>query len=191
VTLSLPSGEHTVVQLEAGDQSESLKALAAEIAATAAGGADLVTIGSLDEGLARVADGGLAPEALRVAVHFKPTAGDGWLFSARDGVLRSQPFSAQTGYADEYRHVARDRIRALARRLHQDGVAYWRTRIPAAEYTELRVQVLDQRLEILARPLAGASPASAAEVRALQSLRRDITALHRFTIEQGQRKPSS
>jgi hypothetical protein len=191
VALAFSAGEHHVAQIETGEQSEALKALASDIVTLSEGPARLsTTIASAKEGLALIADGRLAPETLTLMAHFKALDGSGWIVEAQDGQLRSAPLDARAGYGSRKQLVqARAHILGLARTFDASGITSLPARLATADYTELQVQVLDKRSEVLARPLTGQSSPTPEQLQALMQIRAALDRMHRLVIKQGRNAP--
>jgi hypothetical protein len=188
VTLALAEGESTAVQLEGGEQSAGLKKLATEIIAPFEDPARRgTTVTSIEEGLAAVAQGRLAPEAFSLVAHFKPRDRTGWLLESRHGDLASRSFSERTGYGAARRLAsADDQIRQLARMMSD---AVLPSRLSLDEYTEVHVRVLNQRAEILARVFDDQPRPGAADRARFMKLRAELERLHQLVIEQGKPEP--
>ena len=188
VTLELPAGERTVVQLEGGEQSAALKRLAAEIIEPFEEPARHgTTVNSIEEGLAAVAQGRLGPESFSLLAHFKPRDGGGWLLESQHGRLTSRSFSERTGYGPAVRLASADnQIRELARVL---ASARLPSRLSLDEYTELQVRVLNRRGETLARVFAEQPPPEADELAQFVKVRAQLERLHQLVIKQGKPAP--
>jgi hypothetical protein len=188
VTLALPAGERPVVQLEGGEQSAALKRLATEIIEPFEESARHgMTVGSVEEGLAAVAQGRLAPEAFSLVAHFKPRDRTGWLLESQHGDLASRSFNDRTGYGPARRLAsADDQIRELARMM---SAADLPSRLSLDEYTELQVRVLNRRAEILARVFADQPSPGAADRAWFMKVRAELERLHQLVIKQGTPNP--
>ena len=188
VTLALPAGERTVVQLEGGEQSAALKRLATEIIEPFEESARHgITVGSIEEGLAAVAEGRLAPEAFSLVAHFKPRDRTGWLLESQHGGLASRSFSERAGYGPSRRLAsADDQIRELARMM---SAADLPSRLSLDEYTELQVRVLNRRAEILARVFADQPSPGATDRTGFMKVRAELERLHQLVIKQGKPDP--
>jgi hypothetical protein len=187
VRLALGGHERSVMQLQGGEQSPALEALALEIIALGATlGPTGITASSASDGLSKIAGGQLAPEALTLVGHFKPRLGAGWLIELRDGRIRSQVFEAPVGYhPPRILDDARDAVRALAHGLMESGVIALPPRIGLADYTELRTQVLDKAAELHARPFAGLPEPSPQAREAVERAREALAKMHRLVMQRG------
>jgi hypothetical protein len=187
VRLALGGHERSVMQLQGGEQSPALRALALEIITLCAAlGPNGITASSASDGLSKIAGGQLAPEALTLVGHFKPRQGAGWLLELRDGRIRSQVFEASVGYRPpRLLHDARDAVRALAEGLLASGVLALSSRVGLADYTELRVQVLDKAAELQARPFTGLPEPSAQTREAIERAREALAEIHRLVMLRG------
>ena len=159
-----------VEQVAGGERHAPLLELAAGLLARwrGAGEAGVGTAG-LDEGLAAIAAGTLAPETLRLTLHEKPelgTAGRGVLLELRGRELRGRTFSSATGYgAPRAAKLSREELRALARRLAELAPGRLPVNLFAATYLDLTLEVLDRRVAVQARRFAGMTATSHGDVQ--------------------------
>lgn len=180
VSVAVGDAAKTVVQIDRGAQSDALAGLAAGILARAeAGGRAGVGAESLDDGLRKIASGGLPAEALRVSVQQRGDAG--FLLQIRGGDAIARRFAAKSGFGAPRR--LRVNVRDLAKELQeiallQNGYA--------PEYTELRVEVLGRVEERLARP-ESAGRRDAGFGRAVEALR----AIAARTLTDGKPAPAA
>ena len=170
VRLSLDGTSAEVVQLQGGRQSAELRRLAGRILddcrMRAAGGIGAV---DLDDGLAKVANGVLAPEVLRVLVSRRPEGrtsregAQGWLLRV-EGPTASllEPGMTQPAVA----RLDGAETAALARRLREDGVAGLPLNLFAEDLTDLVVRVLGHEKTVQARRFAGATRATHGDAQA-------------------------
>jgi hypothetical protein len=172
VGLSLDGASLEVVQLQGGRQSSELRRLAERILGDckvkAAGGIGAV---DLDDGLAKVEKGALAPEVLRVLVSRRPEgrpAADG----ARGWVLRVEGGTASlTGPEPPGAEPVEARLdgaeaAALARLLREEGVSRLPVNLYADELTDLVVRVLGHEKTVQARRFAGLTRVTHGEAQA-------------------------
>ncbi|HEY6549197.1 MAG TPA: hypothetical protein VI589_14875 [Vicinamibacteria bacterium] len=165
VELSLDGATAQVVQLQGGRQSEALRRLAGRILDECSGPAAAgIGAESLEDGLAKIESGTLAPEALELLLSRRPEARPG-LENARGWVLRVAGRTATleggpSASAQEPLAVPLDsgELAALARLLREGGVADLPINLYAEEYTDLVVEVLDRERRVQARRFAGMTP---------------------------------
>ena len=172
VGLVLDGASRQVVQLQGGRQSGELRRLAERILdACRVRSASGIGAAGLDDGLAKVANGALAPEVLQVLVSRRPEgrpSADG----ARGWVLRVEGRTASLlGPGDPGPEPVEARLDdaeavALARLLREDGVADLPLNLYAEELTDLVVQVLGHEKTIQARRFSGVTRATHGEAQA-------------------------
>ncbi len=185
--VSLREGDSTkeVLQTVAGEQSKALETLVDDILAIAkpkAAQAEGIT--TLSEGLTRVAQNKLAPQALRLTVHRKPREGKGWLFRVQEGVGSLQIWNGSAYEAPMYWKLPEERLAKLASTLAAARLEAMPVNLYAQAFTELDVSVLDQRKTITARPFQGMQPTTHGEQQtrfdqtfgALERLEKDVLA---------------
>jgi hypothetical protein len=178
-----------VVQFEKGRQSGELRKLADRIYALCEPAARRgVEASDLEDGLAKIASGTLAPETLDVMLHRKPelnagTPTGGFLLRLSGRALTLRDFDAATGYAAP-RAASLDP--AELRRLAGELASRRPGRLPAnlwtTDYTDLEISVLDQRVAVQARQFTGMTHATGGEsqvdfdavVATLEALRRRL-----------------
>ena len=172
VGLSLDGASRQVVQLQGGRQSAELRRLAERIldacrvkAAAGIGAVDL------DEGLAKVATGVLAPEVLQVLVSRRPAGRPsadgawGWVLRVA-GRTASILGPGEPGPEPVEARLDDAEAAALARLLREEGVAGLPFNLYAEELTDLVVQVLGHEKKVQARRFAGMTRATHAEAQA-------------------------
>jgi hypothetical protein len=146
-----------VVQILEGEQSAELKTLTDrffEILEPLAQGG--LTAENLADGLKKLASGTLAPETLRVIVHYKPgprSVEPGFVFRVEDGIATRQAYKDEA-YGDTLT-LPDPRVRELAEALTAAELETLPANLYAREYSEISVQVLNRRKNVLARPFAG------------------------------------
>ncbi len=170
VVLTLDGVTKQSAQRAQGPQSEELESLAEEIfALVSKPEQDGVTAEDLGDGLAKVADGRLAPEALRVLLHRKDEdveAGTpeaprdaGYLLRLEGRRLRVSPFRQPGGYGDPVEtELDADRLGELANLLADDRVGELPANLYAGHYADLVVEVLNREARVQARRFANLSP---------------------------------
>jgi len=129
---------------------------------------------SLEDGLRKVADGTLIPEALRISVNapqlrsLASQTGQGWLMTLRQGTLTLQSHVLDRGYETVVdRPITTDEARALARVLLDDDVYELPSNVNTKGHTQLTVEVLNHGIDVMAR--AFASPKGDAATTAEQA----------------------
>ena len=181
VEIQLGDAGKRVEQIAGGEQHAPLLTLAAKLLSqwSAAGAAGTAATG-LDDGLAGVAAGRLAPETLRLTLHEKPelgTDGSGFLLRLRGREVVSRDFATGAGYGPERTfELSREELRALAGRLATLAPGRLPVNLFASGYLDLTIEVLGHRVVIQARRFAGMTADSHGTVqrdfdRLLESLR--------------------
>lgn len=162
VALTLGSESQRVTQLEGGRQSAELRALAEEILArVAARGEAGVRAASLDDGLAMVAAGELAPEAIDLSFHHQRDAAPDLLLRVRHGRVTVRRELPAGGYGDEgSRALAPATASHLAATLRAADLPALPFNLYSADYVDLRAGVLDHERAIQARAFAGMDAAT-------------------------------
>ena len=139
---------HSVVQLVDGPQSDELATLAAAILAkaSAAGG---VTATSLNDGLAKIAAGEIAPQTLHVELQRR--GGEGFSMQLRGDDVFVRPFAEKSGYGAPKRlRLSEDEVKKLA--LLMRDADHLAANVNAPDYTDFRVDVLNHAKEVQGRP---------------------------------------
>ena len=163
LVLELDGTSKQVMQLFRGEQSAELRQLAEHILdrcrAPASSG---VIAESLDDGLAKAAAGKLAPETVEILFHHKPTAdegSEGWLLRLKGLEVSSRTFRPGAGYAETLLlELHPDDLAALLRLLSEQAPSGWPVNLYAESYTDLKINVLDQRQSVQARQFADLTP---------------------------------
>lgn len=161
VALSLDGARRQVVQLQGGRQSDELRGLADRILDACRGKA-VAGIGAadLEDGLAKVASGALAPEVLQVLVSRRPEprpgtdGARGWVLRVEGRIASLEGESVRGPEPAEVRLDDGD-LTSLARLALEGGVAELPINLYAEEYTDLVVKVLDREKRVQARRFAG------------------------------------
>jgi hypothetical protein len=203
IVLTIGRQTQAVHQLALGDQSEELTELGTEILKMAeARGRDGVSVSSLSDGLKKISSGKLAPEALHlVAVRRKEQRGDadptdpedGWLLRVAGRRVEAQLFRASRGY-DPAREatLTRAEFRALLRKLRRADLADLPRNAYAAQYTDLRVEVLDRSRDVAARRYADITPKThGGKQKNFDRLYSDLRQLTKKVLESGQVAPAA
>lgn len=158
-------------QLDEGPRSEELKELADSILELGREpGTSGTTADGLDDGLAKIAAGTLAPEVLRVLLHRKPdaravAAGEtGFLLRIEGARATVQPYTGSYGDAVEI-DLTRPELAELAAHLAENRPGDLPLNLYANHYTDLVVEVLDRKREIQARTFTGITPSTHGEAQ--------------------------
>jgi hypothetical protein len=157
--VSMKSGgtSKEVVQILDGEQSVELKTLTdrffevLEPLAQSGPAAE-----NLTDGLKKVANGSLAPETLRLIVHYKPSPKSvepGFVFRVEDGIATRQAYK-DAAYGDTLT-LPETRVRELAETLAAADIETLPANLYASEYSEIHVEVLSRRKNVQARSFAG------------------------------------
>ena len=149
-----------------GEQSEDLRSLAEAILAIGEGAAESgVESESLVDGLEKVGQGELDPRVFRVLLHRKPTAdetaeqGPGFLLRLEGREATTRRHDPGIGYGQEITlELEASEVGNLALVLADFDPERMPVNLWAPVYTEVAIEVLDQRKSIQARPFAGLEP---------------------------------
>lgn len=125
-----------------------------------------VRASSLDDGLAKVASGELAPEALRVVLNQPPepptatSAGlDGLVITVKEGVMTRVTQPVGGGALREAKQaLSGEQVRALAVTARDARIDAMPTNLYRPRYVDVQVAVLNQRKQMQARKFAGMDP---------------------------------
>jgi hypothetical protein len=175
VALRIGEVEKQTIQISKPPRSEELQALAESIFELIRGPAESggVTADGLDDGLAKVADGTLAPETLAVLVQRKPEPRDvaagaeGFLLRIDGGRATVRHLEETGGYGPAERLDLDDaEIAALAARLAEARIGEAPPNLWAEHYTDVVVEVLDREQRIQARRFARMTPTTHGEAQA-------------------------
>ena len=141
------------------------------------------TAADLDQGLADIAAGRLAPQALRLTLHDKPelgSPGTGVLLRLRGRRGSARPFDSDTGYGPPRPfELGVEEHRALAGRLAALAPGGLPGNLYASGYLDLTLDVLGHRRAIQARRFAGMTAATHGSLqrdfdRLVEALRRIV-----------------
>jgi hypothetical protein len=160
-------------QLAEGPQNRRLKGLARTLLDSAFEPTEVgVTADDLDDGLRKVADGTLAPEALHVILNRKPDAfalsrGEpGYILRVGGRRASVQRLTADHGYEDAVEHTLDDaELSSLATLLAAQRIGDLPTNLYAVHYTDLVVEVLDRDQRIQARQFANTTRSTHGEAQ--------------------------
>lgn len=164
VQLALDGTEKQSYQLNEGRQSAELKALAETVLAVAAElGPQGMTAASLDDGLAKVARGELAPETLELQLQRQtedPNAPEGgWMLRVRGDRAEVSRFTPAEGWSEPRRfQLSRTEVADLARRMAETSLEAMPVNLYAPAYYDFEVQVLNRKRSLQARGFANVTP---------------------------------
>ncbi len=149
---------------------------------------------SLQDGLTKLRDGGLAPEVLAVTLNApQQTAADpeGWLLRVRGGAVEAERNTKAAGYTDRRRMRLPDQaVRDLAKLFLDANLTGLPGNIVGTGYTDLRVSVLNRTQAIQVRAFAGAPTTTRPDAQeAFSKLRQALYAIYQQATREG--KPSS
>lgn len=188
ITLTIGELSKYAGQSNKGAQSEAytklVRSILAIIEPRAAKG---VTAASLQDGLARLAKGELAPEAFSLLVSSPqlPELGEkqpaGWLARVDGRAVTSRSHSVSAGFGPEERRTFTDEEwKALLAAVAGAHPETWPASLNVPGYTDFAVTILNHSVSSQARTLAGAPAASQeAAAAAFVSLRRHVARLAR------------
>lgn len=185
-------------QLSDGPQSKELHALAEGIIdlCRKPGEGGLRAL-NMTDGLKKIADGRLAPETLSLLLHRKPETAaiaqgePGFLMRLRGERVTVRPFLGTEGYGEPVAfELSREQIAELANQLSENGLGTLPANLYAEHYTDLTVDLLDQRAEIQARQFARMTHSShGAAQTGFDRIYTGLAALARQVLEEGTPAP--
>jgi len=145
---------------------------------------------SLQDGLAKLRDGTLAPQALRVSFNSPQTTAadpEGWLLRMRGVAVEAERNTKAAGYADlKSLRLSPQELHDLVVLLLATDPAGLPGNIVAAGYSDLRVAVLNRSKTIQAREFAGASPTAKPDAQqAFAKMRDALYDLYRRAAREG------
>jgi hypothetical protein len=159
ISLELDGQLKTVVQLRKGEQSKELRDLAGAVLEISRSHAEQgISPTGLEDALARIASGELAPELLSLSVHRKPMAGqagEGRHLSVRRQNGETRPVTDAAARELRRRHLEAEEVRALAGLLLRCGFPEMPANLWSEIYTDVDVSVMRWRKSIQARQFAG------------------------------------
>lgn len=170
--LEVDGHAHQSNQLDRGRLSEELVALSREVLSrvreVALRGTSAETLGA---GLAKMADGTLAPEALSLLLNKRPEAsaedggarngraGDGFLLRIQGRRITSSLYHRETGYGGERELIlSPEAIGEIAALLAASDLSSMPKNLYATHYTDLTVAVLSHEARVQARRFSGMTP---------------------------------
>jgi len=188
ISLELGGVRKAANQLDIGRFSRELVALSRSVLDICRQPAETgVTAESLDDGLAKIARGQLAPEALSILLHKKPdrrTGGgrEGFLLRIDGRRATNRAFGQVEGYGEERRLELGDGdLAAIAERLRASHVDELPANLYATDYTDFTVIVLNRERRVQARQFSGMTPNTHGDYQ------EDFIALAATLTELGQR----
>ena len=150
---------------------------------------------NLQDGLAKLRDGTLAPEVLQVIANCPQQAAtdpEGWLLRLRGVQVEAESNTKTGGYTDHRSiRLSEQEVRDLAKLLFGADLAGLPSNIVAAGYTDIRVVVLNRTTAIQARAFVGVPPSGRPEAQEVFSKVRDaIFDLYRRAAREGKASSS-
>jgi hypothetical protein len=198
VSVTIGQATQSVTQMD-GKQSEDLRALADQALAIARRyAAKSVSVKSLDEGLRKLEVGQLEPEMLELVVsRRKESAGpvqpqDGWILHLAGRAASVRPFSPKGGYGEPLQWVvpAAD-FKKLVGFLRRGNLGVLPVNLYGAEYTDFRIQVLNQAKSVMARRFANLDPQTHGEKqKAFDRVFEEVQRLARRALREGHHETS-
>lgn len=196
-TLTVTVGERsrTIVQEADVPEAKPLEKGLAELASLCRGpAAKGVTAHDLANGLALVASGKLAPEALILSVNapqlrsLKDNTGQGWILRIEHGRIVAQSQALGSGYLTIVDRPLEPReIQKLAKELLTAGVASLPAQVNTPGYLHLNLRVLGNAIQVMARTYAGTpSPEAANSVSTFASIRNLLRSTWKREAELGE-----
>jgi hypothetical protein len=199
-SLTIAGAEKTVVQLEAGPQSEKLRDFTGKVLGMAERRARRgVSAASLADGLGKIAAGRLAPEALDVVVVRReekpanPAEEEGSLLAVRGRDVRARVFRRATGYGTPSRLTLSDEeVKRLTSLLAEESLADLPSNLYAREYTDLHVAVLQWKKDLQARTYLDVTPQThGAKQAAFDRIDRELRLLLERVVREGREEPQA
>lgn len=164
VRLHLDGVEKQSFQLSKGRQDAALRELAQKVLAV---GEELgpagVSVASLEDGLARLAGGELAPETFILQLQRQPenpnSPEGGWILRIEEGQAQISYHTLADGWSEPRRvPLSREEIASLANALAAADVEDLPVNLYSAHYHDFEVRVLDQKRTLQARRFANVTP---------------------------------
>jgi hypothetical protein len=194
MSLTIGAASKSVVQLETGPQSEQFRALAentlrlAEQRATRG-----VSAASLADGLAKIAAGELAPEALDLVIVRRkenlesPGNTDGSMLAITGRAVSARVFRRGAGYGPARRlRLSEAEAKKLAELLAEGRPSDLPPNLYSPEYTDLHLAVLQWKKDLQARRYLDVQPKThGARQEAFDRIDRELRRLFERTIEEG------
>lgn len=195
--LTLAGQSKRVVQLQLGEQSAELRGLADAVLDLVEGsGQGGMAAMDLDDGLAKIAAGALAPQTLTLlayrGIEGAPAerAEAGWQLQLQ-GVQATTRTLSPAGYGSPVMlQLKPAELAELMRALRAARIDSLPINLYAAQYTELALEVLDKKKKIRARQFARMRPSTHGEAqRRFDAAFGFLETLHERVIEKGEPAP--
>lgn len=164
VRLALDGVEKQSYQLSEGRQDAGLKKLAEQILSVGEElGPSGLAASSLEDGLARIARGELAPEALTLQLQRQPddpsSREGGWILRVEHGKAQISFHDLDTGWTDPRQvRLSREETAGLARQLAEVRPEDLPANLYSSWYEDLEIRVLNQKKSLQARRFAHLTP---------------------------------
>jgi hypothetical protein len=191
-----PVAKH-VVQLFDGEQSEALGNLAKRILALAERkGSQGISASSLSDGLRKLADGTLAPEAFEIVFQRRddrpvPAPEEGLLLRLRGRIATARVFRPRSGYGPpRSRVLGKSDFQTLLAALRQNDPTAFESGLFASRYTEVRIRVLNWSKDVQARRYLGVTPETHGRTQeAFDRVCAELDRVARTTFAEGTEEP--
>ena len=193
VTVSVGPLSKTVVQLAEGTTPPGLQRIAdAVLDRCAARGPGGVRVSGFDDAWSKLSSGTLAPETLEIRVQRRTDhPGEGpaedWFLRVNGRRLsdRDRPPGAARASSRELLLSPKEHAELVAK-LRESDLPTIPLNVYAPQYTDVRIQVLDQLRHFQARPFTGMTPATHGEKQSVfDRLFEMLAALHRRVVAEG------
>ncbi|HHQ48062.1 MAG TPA: hypothetical protein ENK19_04165 [Acidobacteria bacterium] len=156
------------------------------------------TAHSLKEGLTLLAKGTLAPETLTLTVNaprlrsLKDNSSQGWILRIEHGRIFAQSHDLKMGYRTlANRRLDPEEVRTLAKDLLAQHVETLPRQINVPGYLDLRIDVLSNRTQILARTYAGTpGPEAVQAAKRYAAVRNVLRSLWKSAVDPPARSPA-
>jgi hypothetical protein len=197
ISLELDGEVKTVVQLRKGDQSREFRDLASAVLELSRSHAQHgVSPTGLEDALARVARGELAPELLSLSIQRKPMGGqrgEGRHLTLRRQTAETRPMTETAATTEVHRRqLAAEEVRSLAELLRRCDFAGMPANLWSETYTDLDVSVMRWRKSIQARQFAGMGPGDrGAQQKAFDLLLEGLTELEKGITKESPSGPGA
>lgn len=190
VSLGLPGHRKEVVQMASGGQSQELRTLALRVldVARLAGG-ERVGAESLQDGLRKIAEGVLVPQALRVVVNRLQLAGvetdkPGFILQLDGHNVEIRDMTVAGGYVDPvYAIISDEEVTAIARVLAANNAGTLPINLWSDQYVDLHLEVLSHKLAIQGDRFARLQTSHPEARAAVETIVSDLYELRRRLLE--------
>jgi hypothetical protein len=191
ISLTIGDVSKAVTQIARSPESAAFTALVTRLLdACEKDGQRGIAAESLQDGLAKLRDGTLAPQVLVVTLNRPQQAAtdpEGWLLRVRGFEVEAERNTKTAGYTDRRSmRLSEQALRDLAKLLFSADLSGLPGNIVAAGYTDLRVGVLNRTKAIQARAFAGTPQSTRPDAQEVFSKVRDaLYDLYRRAVREG------